>query len=111
MFSRRMQSSTHRRIVKQPSLGYDWPLTVGKSFRRDYRMVNHVTKQSNDIRSTMTVESFEDVTVPAGTFKAFKVRYTDSVGTESVSWYRPDAATWVKIRSTRDGRFPTGPGT
>jgi len=94
----------------EPSLGYDWPLTVGKSFARDYRFVNHVTKQSADIRSTTTVESFEEVTVPAGTFKAFKVRYTDSFA-ESVSWYCPDVAGWVKVRTTRNSTFPTGPGT
>jgi hypothetical protein len=98
-------------ITWEPSLGYDWPLTVGKSFPRDYRIVMHMTKQSFDIRSTTTVESFEEVTVPAGTFKTFKVRYTDSLGTESVNWYSPDGAGWVKIRATRDGRFPSGPGT
>ena len=53
----------------------------------------------------------EEVTVPAGTFKTFKVRYTDSVGIESVNWYSPDGAGWVKIGATRDGRFPAGPGT
>lgn len=95
----------------EPSLGYDWPLTVGKSFARDYRFVNHVTKQSTDIRSTMTVEAFEDVTVPAGTFKAFRIRYTDSLGVESVSWFNPDGAGWVKIQSTRSSKFPAGPGT
>lgn len=95
----------------EPSLGYDWPLTVGKSFSRNYRFVNHVTKQSTDVRSTMTVESYEDVTVPAGTFKAFRVRYTDSMGVEGVSWYSPDAGTWVKIQNKRNSNFPAGPGT
>ena len=98
-------------LTWEPSLGYDWPLTVGKSFPRDYRMVNHVTKQATDIRSTMTVESFEDVTVPAGTFKAFKVRYTDSTGVDNSSWYCPDAAAWVKSRVTRSEKWPAGPGT
>jgi hypothetical protein len=95
----------------EPSLGYDWPLTVGKTFSRNYRFVNHVTKQSTEIKSTMTVESYEDVTVPAGTFKAFKVRYTDSMGVESVNWYSPDAGGWVKIQSKRSSNFPAGPGT
>lgn len=98
-------------LTWEPSVGYDWPLTVGKSFPRDYRVVDHVTKRSFDIRSTTTVESFEEVSVPAGTFTAFKIRYTDSLGVESVSWYSPDAATWVKVRQTRDARFPAGPGT
>jgi hypothetical protein len=95
----------------EPSLGYDWPLTVGKTFNRDYRFVNHVTKQSTEIRSTMTVQSHEEVTVPAGTFKAYKVVYTDSLGAESVNWYAPDAGGWVKIQSKRSSTFPAGAGT
>lgn len=95
----------------EPSLGYDWPLEVGKSFNRNYRFVNHVTKQSTEIRSTMTVQALEDVTVPAGTFKAFKVLYTDSLGVESVNWFAPDAGGWVKIQTKRGSNFPAGPGT
>jgi hypothetical protein len=98
-------------VTWEPSLGYDWPLTVGKSFERNFRVVNHATRQSTDIKSTMTVESYEDVTVPAGTFKAFKVRYVDSLGVEGVNWYSPDAGNWVKIQTRRNSKFPAGPGT
>ena len=94
----------------EPSLGYDWPLTVGKSFAKDFRFVNHVTNQAFDIRSTMTVESYETVTVAAGTFKAFKVRYTDAA-TEILSWYSPDVGGWVKNQTKRNGSHPAGPGT
>ena len=95
----------------EPSLGYDWPLTVGKQFNRNYRVVNHMTKQQTDIKSTMTVESYEDVTVPAGTFKAFRVRYVDSTGLETVNWFSPDAGTWVKSQAKRNSSFPAGAGT
>lgn len=98
-------------VTWEPSLGYDWPLTVGKSFNRNYRVVNHVSKQTTDIQSTMTVQAYEDVTVPAGTFKAFRILYTDSLGVESLSWYCPDAAAWVKIQNKRSSKFPAGPGT
>jgi hypothetical protein len=95
----------------EPSLGYDWPLAVGKSFVRNYRIVNHVTKRTTDIKATMTVQSYEEVTVPAGTFKAFKVRYADSLGAESTNWFSPDAVAWVKIQNKRDSKHPAGPGT
>lgn len=98
-------------VTWEPSLGYDWPLTVGKSFNRNYRLVNHVSKQTTDVQSTMTVQAYEDVTVPAGTFKAFRILYTDSMGVESLSWYCPDAAAWVKIQIKRSSKFPAGPGT
>jgi hypothetical protein len=95
----------------EPSLGYDWPLAVGKSFARNYRFVNHVTKQTTEIKSTMTVQAIEEVTVPAGTFKAFKILYADSLGVESLNWFSPEAVGWVKIQAKRDTRHPAGPGT
>lgn len=95
----------------EPSVGYDWPLTVGKQWSRNFRFVNHVTKQQTDIKSTSTVESYEDVTVPAGTFKAFRVRYVDSAGLESVQWYSPDAGGWVKTQAKRNSSHAAGPGT
>ena len=95
----------------EPSLGYDWPLVVGKSFGRNFSVVNHVTKLTTEVKSTMTVQSYEEVTVPAGTFKAFRIHYADSLGAESVNWFSPDAVAWVKIQSKRDSRFPAGPGT
>jgi len=95
----------------EPSLGYDWPLTVGKSFARNYRVVNHVTKQTTEVRSTMTVQALEEVSVPAGIFQAFKVLYSDSLGLESLNWFSPDAAGWVKIQTKRDAKHPAGPGT
>jgi hypothetical protein len=98
-------------LTWEPSLGYDWPLAVGKSFNRNYRFVNHVTKQTTEVRSTMTVQALEDVTVPAGTFKAFRIHYADSLGAESTNWFSPDAVAWVKIQNKRDAKHPAGAGT
>lgn len=98
-------------VTWEPSLGYDWPLTVGKSFTRNFRMVNHVTKQETDVKAMFTVESYETVTVTAGTFKAFKIRYVDSTS-EGLSWYSPEAGgAWVKSQAKRNSSFPAGPGT
>lgn len=99
-----------------PSLGYDWPLEVGKSFKRKFRFTNHVTKQSFDIEATMTVQAYEDVTVPAGTFKAFRILYVEapagkSSWLENLSWFSPEAGNWVKSQAKRNSNFPSGPGT
>lgn len=55
-------------MTYEPSLGYQWPLEVGKSFNHNYRLVNHATNRKTDIQATMTIESFAEITVPAGTF-------------------------------------------
>lgn len=94
-----------------PPIGYDWPITVGKTFTRKFRVTNHATKQTTDIEATFKVEAFEEVTVPAGTFKTFRMLYTDSTGFETVNWFNPDGAGWVKIRSKRTAQHPQGAGT
>jgi hypothetical protein len=98
-------------VTYEPPLGYNWPLTVGKSFVRKFRVTNHATKQTTDIEATIKVEAYEEVTVPAGTFKTFKMLYTDSTGFETINWYNPDGGGWVKIRSRRTSTHPLGPGT
>lgn len=100
----------------EPSLGYDWPLEVGKSFKRKFRFTNHVSKRSFDIEATITVQAYEDVTVPAGTFKAFRILYVEAPAgkpswLENLSWFSPEVGTWVKSRAARNSNFPGGPGT
>lgn len=98
-------------VTYDPPIGYDWPLTVGKTFTRNFRVTNHVRKQTTDVQATFKVEAYEEVTVPAGTFKTFKIVYADSTGFESVNWFNPDGAGWVKIRSQRTSKHSAGPGT
>lgn len=98
-------------VTWDPPLGYDWPLSVGKAWTRKFRVTNHATNQVTDVTATMKVENYEEVTVPAGTFKTFKVIYTDSTGAESINWWSPDGSGWVKIRSKRLSNHPLGAGT
>ncbi|MCE5333663.1 MAG: hypothetical protein LLG06_03650 [Desulfobacteraceae bacterium] len=73
--------------------------------RTDHDGDAHLDKYSND----MTVEGIEDVTVPAGTFKAFKIKqYQRNLSCEKYPrarsgwfgtayyWYSPDAKKIIK---------------
>lgn len=80
-----------------------WPLEVGKTWKYEYEWVNSGWKGKTS--QTAEVLSFEEVTTPAGTFKAYKVEYygyftnfTLSMnGKEKViSWYVPELRTRVK---------------
>ena len=57
------------------------------------------------------VEAYEDVTVPAGTFKAFKVRTTDTMGNDNVVWFSPELGIFVKQNNRRTAQHAQGPGT
>jgi hypothetical protein len=94
-----------------PPIGFDWPLAVGKTWTKSYRMTVHATKQTIPFDSTWKVASYEDVTVPAGTFKTFKVSYSDTVGSETVQWMSPELGIFVKRVEKRTSKPPAGPGT
>ncbi len=94
-----------------PPLGWNWPLAVGETWTRKHKFTNHATKQSGEFVGTWKVESYEDVTVRAGTFRAFKVVYSDTTGNENTTWYGPELGINVKVNGRRTAKHPAGPGT
>lgn len=94
-----------------PPLGWNWPLTVGGTWTSKHRFTNHATKQSSEFVGTWKVESYEEVTVRAGTFKDYKVVYSDTTGTENTSWSSPEVGINVKSTSRRSAKHPARPGT
>ena len=55
--------------------------------------------------------SWGDVTVPAGTFKAFKLHWTNNLGETEVRWVSPaDGIPTVKRRVERPASHPQGAG-
>jgi hypothetical protein len=67
---------------------YDWPLFVGKSWPSEFQIKNYDRNQTLDLKYVLTVEAFEEVTIPAGTFKTFRIRRT-SPDDRYVIWYEP----------------------
>jgi hypothetical protein len=98
-------------VTWDPPLGWDWPLVVGKSWTRDQRATIAGGKQTLSYRMTQKVEAYEQVTVPAGTFGAFRIVTTDTLGNENVNWFSPDLGFFVKSSLRRTGKHSQGAGT
>ena len=65
-------------------------------------------QQTYTLTSVWTVEAYEEVKTPAGTFKAFKVtRREIESGASQELWYSPEVKSWIKIRgaNTADGNY------
>jgi len=83
----------------------DWPLEVGKKWRYESETTNGVGDRMT-IKQDAEVISYGDVTVKAGTFKAFKIVYTGMIRnhkysktgalTNDVWWYAPALKSYIK---------------
>ncbi len=95
----------------EPAIGYEWPLEVGKTWRKSYQMTLHSAKRTVPVEVTQTVEAYEEVTVPAGTFKAFRITSVNSSGDENTYWFSPDLGIFVKGKQRRTEKHAAGPGS
>ncbi len=98
-------------LTWDPPLHWQWPLEVGKSWTRAQRVTNHGTKQTTSYELTQKVEAYEDVTVPAGTFKTFRISTVNSLGDDNMLWFSPDLGIFVKQVNKRTDKHAQGPGT
>jgi hypothetical protein len=94
-----------------PPSNWDYPLEVGKSWKRSVTMTNHVTKQKVTYEQSVKVEAYEDLNTRAGTFKAFRVKSSDTLGSDNTQWIAPDLGIFVKQSLVRTAKHPAGPGT
>jgi hypothetical protein len=60
--------------------------------------------------ATYKIEAYEDVTVPAGTFKAFKISFS-SMGSQDLYWFVPEFGIFAKQSLRRTDKSGYGPGT
>jgi len=81
-----------------------WPLAVGKESTMVEKITTVTTAMGETDTQTKTetytckVEKMEDVTVPAGTFKCFKLVQYDEAGKKvSVSWHSDEVRNDVKV--------------
>lgn len=72
--------------TKSLSAFREWPLEVGKTWQYKGEFMGGETS----LAQTAQVVAYEDVTVPAGTFKAFKIEYSGSAYRGGRSWKRVD---------------------
>jgi len=98
-------------MMWNPPANFEWPLTVGATFSKNYSLTMYPSQQTQTYTSTSRVEAYEDVTVPAGIFKTFKVRTTDTLGNDNVVWFSPELGIFVKQNNRRTAQHAQGPGT
>ena len=95
----------------KPDWGFDFPLFVGKSWNRTYQYTIHTTNRTIPYDVTCNVESYDDVPVRAGTYKAFKISCVNTISTEETFWFSPVLGINVKLNQTRFAGNPSGAGT
>ena len=103
--------------------GIQFPLTVGKHWRKPYKGHSAIEDISWDGDVECEVAEYAEVEVAAGVYKAFRIECRDHwiVGdaessVTSTTWYAPDAGGVVKSLNYEDSRWNTelkaffGPG-
>ena len=98
-------------VTWDPPVGYEYPLEPGKTWKRTSNMTMHAQNRTIPVEAQLTVEAFEEVTVPAGTFKAYRIRSINNLGEDTVNWFAPDLGLFVKSRIERSAQHAQGAGT
>src|SRR5262249_31373576 len=98
------------RTYDPPEPLYDWPLFVGKSWSSETRIKYHDRNLTLEDKQVYTVDAFEEITVPAGTFKTFRIRLM-SPYQRYVYWYEPKLGLVLKVDWERFAAHPFGVGT
>ena len=96
-------------ISFDPPMGFDYPLWVGKNWTTTNRITNHGTGKTSTVETQWNVEAKEEIKVPAGTFKVFRVTGTDPT-TENTYWWGRELGIHIKTKSQRTVKHPLGPG-
>ena len=96
-------------VTYDPPVGWDYPLYVGKNQTQTYQMTLHESGQSLNFQGTFSVEAKEEIKVPAGTFKVFRIVFS-SPGTNEIYWWSPELGINVKYKSVRTEEHYAGPG-
>jgi hypothetical protein len=94
-----------------PPAGFNFPLSVGKTWTSSIKMTMHAANRTIPYDATCKVESYGDVTVPAGTFTTFKLGCTYTIGLEETYWFSPEMGIFVKSSQKRAANYPSGAGT
>jgi hypothetical protein len=97
-------------VTWDPPIGWQYPLKVGKEWATTHRMTMVATGRTTETLLACKVESYEPVTVRAGTFNSFKIN-CKGPGYEDTYWSSPDYGMHLKTSLRRLADHPQGPGT
>jgi len=94
-----------------PPITFEWPLKVGKAWTSKVALTWMTEANTMPLEVHFRVEAFEEVTVAAGTFRAFRIVSVDSLGEVRTAWARPDLGLWcIKRVLDRSSSYPYGAG-
>ncbi|HSI53435.1 MAG: hypothetical protein ACAH21_08795 [Ramlibacter sp.] len=94
-----------------PPLVWEFPLEVGKTWTKKYTITMSAQNTQIPFEVRQTVEAYENLVLPAGTFKSYRVRTSDTLGNENVHWFSPEAGVFVKASLRRTDKSAQGAGT
>lgn len=95
-----------------PPIGWQWPLEVGKTWTVEHVATVPSRNLKTTFKGTWKVAAYEEVTVPAGKFMAWRMEYSDTTGEMQTLWSVPDTmGAFAKRSFTRTAANPQGPGT
>lgn len=93
----------------EPPLGFEWPLAVGKTWTREHTVTLAGNPRPVPFKATWTIEAYETVSVPAGRFGAWRMRYSDSFGETHTVWSTPESlGIFIKRVNERTASYPQG---
>jgi hypothetical protein len=89
-----------------PQLRYAWPLVVGREWEQTVTVESGVGRSTGTTIRACRIETEETVSVPAGTFRAFKTVCRNKATGDVIhqTWFAPAVKMWVKEWSS----FPWG---
>ena len=94
-----------------PPMTYPWPLQVGKTATQKLMMTMYPSGAKVPMTIDYKVESWEEVTVPAGTFKAYRVSWINNFGEVETRWLNPmEGLATIKRHVERPASHPQGAG-
>ena len=100
---------TTQLVSYEPPIGFDYPLWVGRDWKTTHRITNHGTGKTTTVETRWNVEALEEITVPAGKFKVYRVTNTDP-GNVSTHWWSPELGIFIKSKQQRNTEHAMGPG-
>lgn len=94
-----------------PPIDYRWPMQVGNAWHSRHTMTVHASGRAVVLDFDWKVEAWEEIKVPAGTFQAYRISWTNSLGETETRWTAPATGVdVVKRHVERSAAHPQGPG-
>jgi hypothetical protein len=95
----------------EPPVGYRYPLKVGNEWSSKHTLTTYPGRETRPYELSYQVEAYESISVPAGTFKTYRILITDNFGQVDRYWISPETGIpTIKRTQVRAPNHPQGAG-